>query len=258
MPVARGASRISALVDRLELFPHLARYRCLAADDAGAERAGSRADGTGTDTECGGHGQSDGENDPKRGARGYDGEKKVKGRKRQGLVDTQGLILHVRVHQAGLQDHAGGTRLLWALRGRFPRMPLIWADSGDAKGGFPDWVTQKLGWRVEIVEHPWSGLRGVWAPEGATIDGEPIRPSGFHVLPRRWMVERTFAWKWVCSFCESSLQPNLHSQEMPSFCFSLCLTLLVTNARVLKKHLAAVLPPPPKGILSNPHIWKPE
>jgi putative transposase len=118
----------------------------------------------------------------------------VKGRKRHLLVDTQGLIVQVLVHQAGLQDHGGGKLLLWPLRGCLPRMQLIWADSAYNKGGFIEWVKRTLGWKVEIVEHPWSGLRGVWAPEGAVIDWEKIRPSGFHVLPRRWVVERTFAW----------------------------------------------------------------
>ena len=44
-----------------------------------------------------------------------------------------------------------------------------------------EWVKETLGWDVEIVEHPWSGLRGVWAPKDAVIDWEQIRPSGFHV-----------------------------------------------------------------------------
>jgi putative transposase len=44
------------------------------------------------------------------------------------------------------------------------------------------------------VEHPWSGLRGVWSSEGAAVDWEQIRPKGFHVLKRRWVVERTLAW----------------------------------------------------------------
>ncbi len=48
-----------------------------------------------------------------------------------------------------------------------------------------------VGWDVEFVEHPWSGLRGVWAPKDAVIDWEKIRPSGFHVLPHRWIVENT-------------------------------------------------------------------
>jgi putative transposase len=104
------------------------------------------------------------------------------------------LILHVLVHEANLQDHVGGKLLLWPLAGRFPRLSLIWADSAYKKGGFVSWVKETLGWTVEIVEHPWTGLRGVWAPKDAVIDWEKIRPSGFHVLKWRWIVERTIAW----------------------------------------------------------------
>jgi transposase len=118
----------------------------------------------------------------------------VKGRKRHLLVDTTGLILHVLVHEATIQDYRGGKLVLAPLKGCFPRLELIWADSGYKKEGFCEWVKAELGWDVEIVEHPWSGLRGVWAPKDAVIDWEQIRPSGFHVLPHRWIVERTFAW----------------------------------------------------------------
>jgi len=87
----------------------------------------------------------------------------VKGRKRHLLVDTNGFILQVLVHEANIQDHNGGKLLLEPLEGCFPRMQLIWADSGYKKGGFCEWVKATLGWTVEIVEHSWSGLRGVWA-----------------------------------------------------------------------------------------------
>ena len=107
--------------------------------------------------------------------RGYDGGKKVKGRKRHLLVDTNGLILHVLVHEANIQDYRGGRLLLAPLKGCFPRLELIWADSGYKKEGFCEWVKAELGWDVEIVEHPWSGLRGVWAPKDAVIDWEQIR-----------------------------------------------------------------------------------
>lgn len=126
--------------------------------------------------------------------RGYDGEKKVKGRKRHLLVDTLGLIWQVRMHEADIQDQEGRKLLLALLKGRLPRLKLIWADSAYRKGGFVAWVKKTLGWKVEIVEHPWSGLRGVWAPEGMEVDWEKIRPKGFHVLKWRWIVERTFAW----------------------------------------------------------------
>ena len=105
-----------------------------------------------------------------------------------------GLILQVLVHEANIQDHQGGKLLLEPLGGLFPRLKLIWADSAYKKGGFAEWVKETFGWEVEIVEHPWSGLRGVWAPKDAVIDWEKIRPSGFHVLKWRWIVERTFAW----------------------------------------------------------------
>jgi transposase len=118
----------------------------------------------------------------------------VKGRKRHVLVDTLGLILHVLVHEAGILDHEGGKYLLKPLKGYFPRLKLIWVDSAYKKGGFIEWVKETLGWEVEVVEHPWSGQRGVWAPQDTAIDWEKIRPSGFHVLKWRWIVERTFAW----------------------------------------------------------------
>jgi len=94
------------------------------------------------------------------------------------LVDTTGLILHALVHEANIQDYRGGRLLLAPLKGAFGRLKLIWADSSYKKEGFGEWVKAELGWDVEIVEHPWSGLRGVWAPKDAVIDWEQIRPSG--------------------------------------------------------------------------------
>ena len=138
--------------------------------------------------------QSIGEDHAKRGARGFDGGKKIKGRKRHLLVDTMGLILQVLVHEANIQDYRGSKLLLAPLKKCFPRLKLIWADSGYNKEGFCEWVKREPVWEVGIVEHPWSGLRGVWVPKDAVIDGEKIRPGGFHVLKWRWIVERTFAW----------------------------------------------------------------
>jgi transposase len=109
-------------------------------------------------------------------------------------VDTQGWIVHLLIHEANLQDHQGGQRLLAVLPERFPRLQHLWADSAYTKGGFSAWVTATLGWVVEVVEHPWTGIRAVWAPKDAVIDWEQIRPSGFQVLKWRWIVERTFAW----------------------------------------------------------------
>jgi putative transposase len=125
--------------------------------------------------------------------RGYDGGKKILGRKRHLLVDTQGFILALRVHAANIVDRDGAKQLLAPLKTQFPRLKVIWADGG-YKGKLRDWVKDYLGWKLEIVQHPWAGARGVWAREGTVIDWDTIIPKGFHILPRRWVVERTNAW----------------------------------------------------------------
>jgi putative transposase len=114
----------------------------------------------------------------------------VKGRKRHLLVDTEGLVLKVLVHPADELDGDGARPLLAALAGLLPRLELIWVDGGYKKA-FAEWVAATLGWRVETVQHPDAGLRYVWVGPGQDI---PARPTGFRVLPRRWVVERTFAW----------------------------------------------------------------
>jgi putative transposase len=88
--------------------------------------------------------------------RGYDGGKKVKGRKRHLLVDTQGLVLEVRVHSAKVVDREGIKLLLDpSSSGRLPRLSHLWLDAGytgQDKGA--GWVERTLGWRAEIVRHP--------------------------------------------------------------------------------------------------------
>lgn len=127
------------------------------------------------------------------GPHGYDGGKKLSGRKRHILVDTMGLLLKVVVHVASIQDRQGVRLLLEPLEGVFPRMKKVWLDVGYSGTG-RKWIEQELGWEVEIVKHSWTGLRGVWVPKGTEVNWEEIIPPGLHVLPRRWVVERTFAW----------------------------------------------------------------
>jgi putative transposase len=108
------------------------------------------------------------------GACGYDAGKKIKGRKRHLLVDTMGLVLLVVVHAANIQDRDGARLLLDRARGLFPRLQRIWADGGYA-GQLIGWVQEKCGWILEIIKRN---------------DGV----KGFQLLPRRWVVERTFGW----------------------------------------------------------------
>ena len=110
----------------------------------------------------------------KRGPRGNDAGKKIKGRKRHILVDTQGLLLKVLVFEANLQDRTVAPWLFLLIKTLFPRLQLIWADGGYS-GQLVDWVKQMCGWTLEIVKR--------------TDD-----MVGFEVLPRRWVVERTFGW----------------------------------------------------------------
>ena len=85
--------------------------------------------------------------------RGYDGGKKVKGRKRHLLVDTEGLVLKAKVHSAKVMDHEGIKMLLRKVDERFPRLRHLWVDAGyrgEDKG--KDWVEKTFGWSVELVE----------------------------------------------------------------------------------------------------------
>jgi putative transposase len=136
--------------------------------------------------------------------RGYDGGKKVKGRKRHILVDTEGFVLKAKVHSAKVMDHEGIKMLLDRAQQRFPRLSHLWVDAGyrgENKGA--EWVKETLGWSVDVVERPrkpapeevlkkWARE---WAKEGVRVDWEHLMPpKGFQVLPRRWVVERTISW----------------------------------------------------------------
>jgi transposase len=121
------------------------------------------------------------------GPRGYDGGKKIKGRKRHLLVDTQGTLLKNKVHPADIHDRAGAELLLEGLQHLFPAIEQMWADT--AYRGLKDWLHKVLGWRLSIPQHWWSG--GIWMRADAE---PPTRPSGFQVLARRWVVERTIGW----------------------------------------------------------------
>ena len=120
------------------------------------------------------------------GEHGYDGGKKVNGRKRHLLVDTLGLVLKVKVHAANITDREGVKLLLAPLQGQYHRIQKLWADMG-YRGAVLKWTEDTLGWQVEIVQRP---RRWGWYP----ADVEPPPMPAFTVLPRRWVVERTFAW----------------------------------------------------------------
>jgi len=109
------------------------------------------------------------------GPRGYDAGKKIKGRKRHIITDTQGFLVGAVVHAADVQDRDGAPDVLASIRYRFPWLRHVFADGGYAGDKLRAALTKIGTWVIEIIKRS-------------------DRAKGFEVLPRRWVVERTFAW----------------------------------------------------------------
>jgi putative transposase len=106
---------------------------------------------------------------------GFDAGKKVKGRKRHILVDTLGLLIAVVVTSAGVQDYHGARPVFEAVKGRCPRLEVVWADGIYEKQWLIDWVRAECGWQLQVTKRS-------------------DKAKGFQVVPKRWVVERTFGW----------------------------------------------------------------
>jgi putative transposase len=109
------------------------------------------------------------------GIKGFDAGKKVKGRKRHLLVDTLGLLIAVVVTSAGVQDYHGAKPVLQRVKGRCPRLEVIWADGIYEKQWLIEWVRAECGWELRVTKRS-------------------DKAKGFQVVPKRWVVERTFGW----------------------------------------------------------------
>lgn len=145
------------------------------------------------------------------GVRGYDAGKKVMGRKRHLLVDTVGLVLTVCVHPANIQDRDGAKLVFERLKGRLGTLKLVWADGG-YQGKLIDWLEGFLPWRqmvLEIVKRKNTGT--------------------FEVLPRRWVVERTFGWLTHYRRLNRDYETRTDSSEA---------MVLIASVRLMTKRLA--------------------
>jgi putative transposase len=155
-----------------------------------AASAGARPAGPCAYPQRGGAGQPERQDHRKGGWHGYDGAKRLNGRKRHLLVDTLGLVCKAHVTAADVSDRDGAVGLLRRLDWRrFPRLRHGWVDQG-YRGEFLGWVTQRFGVTLEVVARRDGGRRPRWLPPGA----DPPEVAAFAVVPRRWVVERTFAW----------------------------------------------------------------
>ena len=109
------------------------------------------------------------------GIKGFDGGQKVKGRKRHLLVDTLGLLIAVVVTSAAVQDYHGAKPVLDRVKGCRPRLEVIWADGIYEKPWLIEWVRAECGWELRVTKRS-------------------DKTKGFQVIPKRWVVERTFGW----------------------------------------------------------------
>jgi len=144
------------------------------------------------------------------GIRGYDAGKKIKGRKRHIVTDTLGLLIGLVVHGADIQDRDGAPEVLKSIRHRFPWLRHVFADA--AYGGPKlEGALENIGeWKMEIIKRS-------------------DHAQGFEVLPRRWVIERTFAWLNRCRRLAKDWEKSIASAEA---------WLLVAHIRLLTRRLA--------------------
>jgi transposase len=136
------------------------------------------------------------------GPRGYDAGKKIKGRERQALVDTDGRALEIQVHPASVQDRDGAPSVLKASQARFPFVQKIFADG--------IYAGQKVATATSIV---------------VEIVRKLPDQIGFQVLPRRWVVERFFAWINRNRRLANDLEATIASAT--AFLHAACVMLLI-------------------------------
>ena len=142
------------------------------------------------------------------GSRGYDGGKKIKGRKRHIIVDSLGLLIGVVVHTADIAERAGAKLLLASLKNPLVRLKKILVDKGYSGAEMTDWVKDNFNWIWEVSK-------------------SPDNQKGFIVESKRWVVERTFAWLGKCRRLSKDYE---YYQEMSeSFVYMALIRIMLRN-----------------------------
>lgn len=144
------------------------------------------------------------------GPSGYDAGKKVKGRKRHIVTDTNGFLVGVVVHEANIQDRDGAVPVLQSIRRFYPFLRHVFADGGYAGGKLKQALEGKGKWTIEVIRR---------------CD----KQKGFKVLPRRWVVERTFAWLGRCRRLAKDWEKTIESSTA---------WILIAHIRILTRRLA--------------------
>ena len=144
------------------------------------------------------------------GVCGYDAGKKVKGRKRHIMTDTLGLLLFAVIHSAGIQDRDGAPDVFRAIRHRFPWLRHVFADGGYAGDKLKAALRDRGDWTLEIIKRSDTA-------------------KGFEVLPRRWVVERTFAWLGRCRRLAKDWERSVESSTAWT---------LIASVRLMTRRLA--------------------
>ena len=126
------------------------------------------------------------------GPRGYDAGKKIKGRKRHIITDTEGNLVGLQVHSADIQDRDGAVGTLASIRSLYPWLRHIFADGGYAGDKLRNAMTELGQWTIEIIKRSDTA-------------------KGFVLLPRRWVVERTFAWLGRCRRLAKDFEATVES-----------------------------------------------
>jgi len=144
------------------------------------------------------------------GPRGYDAGKKVKGRKRHIVTDTNGFLVGLVVHEANIQDRDGAVPMLQSIRRFYPFLRHVFADGGYAGDKLKQALKGKGNWTIEVIRR---------------CDNQ----KGFKVLPRRWVVERTFAWLGRCRRLAKDWETTIESSTAWT---------LIAHIRILIRRLA--------------------
>lgn len=144
------------------------------------------------------------------GVRGFDAGKKIKGRKRHIVTDTLGLMVGLLVHGADIQDRDGAPEVLKSIRARWPWLRQVFADGGYAGPKLKDAMSRFGDWTIEIIKRSDTA-------------------KGFVVLPRRWVVERTFAWLGRSRRLAKDWEKSIASAEA---------WLFIAHIRLLTRRLA--------------------